>query len=415
MSKKTKITISIISGIIVLISTIIFIYFRQTKLPYTFSKEHAIIDTLYIYGNHLNIKGSVNQTNIQDATLIFYNTKNKKEYELNLEVKDNATNFYISSKKNNGILLDNIKKGNYIVILKTTNTNNQTNYYKLDNESGYAKTNYYTIKTNKKLVFKTDKHETINLKVSDTTKSNVYDVVIDAGHGGIDSGACFKENCERDITLKLSMKLKSELEKAGLKVKLTRDSSIDNNTKFNTYGKDGRIDIAMSSNAKYLFSFHLNSGLASRTGTEIYTTNNIDYTLAHSIVNNIVKKTNTNYSNNAIFKVDNGIYTRTFQNYEIADATSEAEKKGYEPYNITNDTTYYYIIRETGGIITGAYTDGRDEKNSNSHYKTNVGIESYILELGYITNLNDTKDIIDNMDTYITAIAKAITDNICEL
>lgn len=413
MNKK-KIIILIISILFILISTTIYLCVKNNKLPYSFSEKDANIDTLYIYGNHLNIKGSLKITNILDAKLVFYNKKNKKEYDLLLESKETETNFYISSKKNNGILLDNMEIGNYVIFLQVTDNSHKTSYYKLKNNSGYSKTKYYTIKTGKKLVFQEKNYETLNLNVSKNSTKNIYDVVIDAGHGGIDSGACYNNNCEREITLNLSLKLKEKLEEEGLKVKLTRDANIDNETKFNTYGKEGRIDIAMSSKAKYLFSFHLNSGLTSRTGTEIYTTNNIDYTLAHSIVDSIVKNTNTNYSNNPIFKVDNGIYTRTFKEYEINDAKTEALEKEYEPYEITTDTTYYYIIRETGGFMTGAYTDGRDSKNENKYYNTNVGIESYILELGYITNENDTKDIVDNMDAYIDAIKKAIIDNICE-
>ena len=49
------------------------------------------------------------------------------------------------------------------------------------------------------------------------------------------------------------------------------------------------------------------------------------------------------------------------------------------------------MIREIGGIITGAYIDDRNKETVgyNPYYKSNVGVEGYLLELGYLTNSND--------------------------
>ena len=63
--------------------------------------------------------------------------------------------------------------------------------------------------------------------------------------------------------------------------------------------------------------------------------------------------------------------------------------------------------------MNGAYVDGRDNEK-NEYYNTNVGLESYIMELGYISNIEDTKDIKDNMDKYVSAIKEAIIENICK-
>lgn len=388
---------------------------RKNNLKLNFQNLSANIDELYIYGNHLNLKGTLSTSiNISKLELILFNQKESK-YELIFE-NNGVINFYISSKKNNGILLDELEMGNYIAYLKATTNNNEVFYYKLNNNTEYKETSYYTIRKKDKfnhILIEQDEYDTLNINIESSNDKNIYDVVIDAGHGGIDPGACYKDVCETDFTLELSKKLKDNLESYGLKVKLTRDDSIKPNQKFETYGKDGRIDRAMSSKAKYLFSFHLNSGLSTRSGIEVYTTNNIDYALAHSIAYNIVTNTNTDYSNNPIFNKGKGIYTRTFQNYEISDMKKDASKEKYEPYNITTNTTYYYIIRETGGFMTGAYSDGRSG-DLNLYYNTNVGLESYIIELGYITNLNDTKNIKNDMDKYIEAISKAIRENICE-
>ena len=72
------------------------------------------------------------------------------------------------------------------------------------------------------------------------------------------------------------------------------------------------------------------------------------------------------------------------------------------------------MIRETGGIITGAYVDDSNPEKVgvNPYYNSNRGTESYVLELGYITNSNDF-DIISNKQTEFTdAIVKTFEENL---
>ncbi|NLY11190.1 MAG: N-acetylmuramoyl-L-alanine amidase [Firmicutes bacterium] len=55
-----------------------------------------------------------------------------------------------------------------------------------------------------------------------------YDVMLDAGHGGIDSGAVGRDDVyEKDIALDIVLRMKEILEKAGLTVGLTRDIDTD--------------------------------------------------------------------------------------------------------------------------------------------------------------------------------------------
>ncbi len=77
-------------------------------------------------------------------------------------------------------------------------------------------------------------------------------IVIDAGHGGMDSGAVFGRVYEKDAVLQITKKLGDELEDRGYKVYLTRDSDRFIKLKERTH-------IADLKNAKVFISIHANA------------------------------------------------------------------------------------------------------------------------------------------------------------
>ena len=85
-------------------------------------------------------------------------------------------------------------------------------------------------------------------------------------------------------------------------------------------------------------------------------------------------------------------------------------EKNYKHYNVTTKSNYLYMIRETGGFMTGAYVDSSnpDKVGVNPYYDSNIGNESYLLELGYISNSTDVNTLKEEQD----ALAKAISDSI---
>lgn len=86
----------------------------------------------------------------------------------------------------------------------------------------------------------------------------------------------------------------------------------------------------------------------------------MELSLAKEFAANIVKYGKTAYSDlDANYKVSDGVYVRTFKDWEIEESVTEANKNGYKPYIIREYTPYLYMLRETGGIATGAYIDGR--------------------------------------------------------
>ena len=68
-------------------------------------------------------------------------------------------------------------------------------------------------------------------------------------------------------------------------------------------------------------------------------------------------------------------------------------------------------MREIGGISTNASNDGRFENYPmNAHYNSNNTAEAYLLELGYMDNLTDITNMINNKEKYAKAIADAIQE-----
>ena len=379
------------------------------KLYTKVEEETIYIDELYIYGRYLNIKGH-SDFELENTELIMLNDKlEEKSYNLNT----NEKNFFITDKINDGINLETINES-YTILIK-----NNEKYYTLKNESNYQETEYYSLsKSNKTnnitLLFETFKNKEflkLNLKNIDTL-DNIYDIVIDPGHGGADVGAVNGNTYESNINLSISLKLKQKLEENGFKVKLTREDD----TNINPYGSQGRATLPYETKAKLFLSVHVNSSAYSiiKGGIEVYAAPNMNYDFAYNIADKVRQYANTTFSQLQTYKVKNGVYVKTLSTYDIESSKKEAEQNGYEYYeNVTTNTPWYFYNRETGGYMTGAYMDGRNKAYPrNDYYNSNMGIESYLLELGYINCKTDLTNLLNNQDGYVSGIVKAITENL---
>lgn len=418
----------------ILIITIIFlgvigyvVYVEKTKdkiIPLTIEKELVEINNYYVYGRTLNLSGEVTIEDLKYDTidLVLYNNKEFKSYEINYKENINTISFNMSTLINEGILLDDIEKGDYQILLRLgkkeqIEENNETKetttykYYSLENKTEYKNTTYYTMsKYNNKIVISTN-NNIMNLSVTENQDNEIYDIVVDAGHGGKDPGAVIGDKKEKDYTIMLAKVLKEKLEGYGFKVKLTRtDNSLKETEYFEEYGKNGRAEISHEVFAKYVISLHLNSNVSVKVnGLELYTPGDINYDLAKSMVENITKKTSMSYSPQKTFKVYNGIYTHNFTENEITAAKEREEAKKRNAYDITTKSNYLYIIRETGGIMTGAYVDDRNEdQTANTYYKSNIGAEAYLFEVAYLSSESDINIIKTEKDEYMDAIALSL-------
>ena len=401
------------------------------------NKDYAEINKYIVYGTHLNIEGEIDkklyEDNIISASLIFKTIDGKEEtfdieYELSEEDK---FVFKTSDKINEGIDLENLKTGNYYVFIKIeeknlnddSKENNKINYYSMSNKTDYKNIEYYTITKNNKnnkidILFDKTKLKDLsknymNILIEETKlPDDVYDIVIDPGHGGKDGGAVVnfngEEYAEKDITLEYAKDLKKSLEGLGLKVKLTRDGTNEEELGiYDMYGRKGRAVIPNEVKAKFTLSLHLNSAeyKMSKGGIEIYSPSNAKLEFAKLLADNLVEFAKTTYSPNVTAKVDDGVYVRNYTKSEIENSKRSAEEAGYEPYDLTTDTPYLFMVREPGGIATNAYVDGRNTLyDENPYYNSNIGVESYLIELGFMNSNSDFNNILNNRDSYIDGI-----------
>lgn len=385
-------------------------------------EEVVSISEYYIYGDHINIKGSleIEDMTYQDICLNLYDGEEDKEIEVISSNDGTKIDFYFSEYINDGLYLDNIARGNYYLFLKLTYENPEEpeepiiKYYSLSNDTNYKETTYYTIsKYNNKIVINSDnEYNTMAFNINENKDKDIYDITIDPGHGGMDSGGTTGQYYESDFTMAISKKIKENLEANGLKIKLTHDEGeLTKNDLLDEYNDGGRAVIPNEVKSKYTFSIHINKNTAKSVhGIEVYTPASINYDFAKTIVNNLIEYTELDYSTNRLYKMFNGVYTRNFTENDVASSLKGYEDRGYNPYDVSTDSNYYYMIRETGGYMTGAYIDDSNpiEVGVNPYYDSNIANETYLLELGYLSNYSDLNIINNNVDMIANAISKAI-------
>ena len=176
---------------------------------------------------------------------------------------------------------------------------------------------------------------------------NDYKIIIDAGHGGIDSGAVGNNLLEKDLNLRASLYMYDRLKELGIPVKLSRD----NDEYLPKDERVRRINNMMEPNT-ILISNHMNAG--NGEGAEIVYSLNNNNILPELILNNIKAK-------------------------------GQKVRKTYQrrlPENPNKD--YYYILRET---------------NSK---------EPLLIEYGFIDNINDSNRLKNNLEDYVEGVVEAL-------
>jgi N-acetylmuramoyl-L-alanine amidase len=384
--------------------------------------KSAEVTKFYTYGTSLNIEGKIAgiaKDNYEGIRIIVTDgAEYNQEYKADISFEENNLIFSTAYKMNDAINLDALEAGNKYYIMVRLKVNNSKNYryYLLNNLSEYSDIEYYTLTKNEKnnkinIKFDTEnyndkKYAYLGISVEECTlPEDIYDFVIDSGHGGQDKGNSSNGINEADLMLDYAKKLKTLLEDKGYKVKLTRDdSNSEMYTYYNMYDEEGRITVACKTKAKYMLSLHTDDDGSS--GVQVYAPGNCNLDLAKKIATQICEHSNLEYSGLTSYKEDDGVYIRNFRKTDIEARSESAKANGLEPYNITTDTPYLYTIREVGGIATNAYVDGRDTNYSkNIYYNSNQGIECYQISIGSISK--ELEILQNEEEAILNAIASA--------
>lgn len=178
---------------------------------------------------------------------------------------------------------------------------------------------------------------------------NLTGVVIDAGHGGADSGAVGNGIVEKDLTLVISKYMYDKFREKGIPVKLTRTDD----TALNSVTRPRKaLDAFGNGKNVIVISNHINAGGAE--GAEvIYALRNND-TFSNLILSNLAKK-------------------------------GQKIRKAYQrrlPSNSSKD--YYYMMRNTPNT------------------------ESVIVEYGFLDNKKDAEKLKSRYKDYVDAVVDAV-------
>ena len=182
-------------------------------------------------------------------------------------------------------------------------------------------------------------------------------VYLDAGHGGVDPGAFYENVYEKDINLEITLKLRDNLEKLGATVYLTRNDDYDlSNPNANLRKRSdlgNRAKMINDSNADLYLSIHLNS------------------------------MANTKWSGAQVFYDD-----INEKNIDIANNFQKYFNK------------YLNSDRKVSEI-------------NNLYMYKNINIPGVLLELGFISNSNDRKNLLN--DKYKNHIVKVISNCLIDI
>lgn len=125
-------------------------------------------------------------------------------------------------------------------------------------------------------------------------------IYLDAGHGGLDPGALYKNIKEKDINLEIVLKLKEILESKGATIYLTRyddyDLAVPNAMNRKRSDLSRRANIINDSKCDMYLSIHLNAESSSTwSGAQIFydDVNDNNKKLAEIMEKEFIKQTNT--------------------------------------------------------------------------------------------------------------------------
>ena len=221
-----------------------------------------------------------------------------------------------------------------------------------------------------------------------------YDVIVDAGHGGADTGAVAGGYAEATLNLDNAYDLRAELEALGLRVALTRAGAAVPGgaaAEDNPYARDARVERVYRSHAPYLLSCHLNAGEGRQQGFQIYASVRSDAAWAETVAE-AWRAAGASENNSGSGLRGHGVYQRQ------TEWTAQPRD-------------YYFILRETGGYaLSPGYfiVSHRDMR-----FELACGAEALLLEFAFMDNAADLRYWLDNRLPLLQATAAACAEYWC--
>ncbi len=336
-------------------------------------------------------KQSINDITVYNESInITANDKLANTYTLeDTEDKTKSTDYKTETEVDHGIEANDIPNGKYYIKLdgKYLDTS--------DADKQYEDIEFYTITRN-------DKNQKVTIdqdaftgalvleKQNSELPDDVYDIIIDPGHGGDDVGSIGADEVtyEKDLTLKISLILKEKLEDKGYKVAMTReeDENPGDLPDLANYGEGSRVGQSYEKHAKMFISMHYNTG--GNSGYELYSSVNTSSDLSDMFQDAIEESLDGSAK---IDYCDNG-------NCKVPLTYESDDKKD-------DKTDYFFAVRETAGRNVPTFSEDNKEDAKSAY-----GAEGVIFESGYIDNLDDLSMLSSDstMEAETTEIANAI-------
>lgn len=214
-------------------------------------------------------------------------------------------------------------------------------------------------------------------------------IMIDAGHGGVDSGAVNGSILEKDITLKMAFTLQKHLEKTGrYRVQLTRSSDI--------YLKlHQRVNLARRADADLFISIHADSIRKSNVrGASVYTLSN---KASDAQTARLAAREN---KSDTIAGIDLSI-----EDQDVADILIDLSMR-----ETMNQSKYF------ANAVVDGMKDNRIHMLQNPHRYAGFAvlkapdIPSVLIEIGFVSNKKEVQKLLrqDHQDRLATGIIRGI-------
>lgn len=220
---------------------------------------------------------------------------------------------------------------------------------------------------------------------------SVFTVAVDAGHGGIDTGAVTHGKnpvYEKNITLDFATALARELNTLpGIKAFLTRDTDV-----FLSLGE--RVQIARSRGANLFISLHADTlREKSIRGATVYT---ISDRASDKLADELAKRENT--SDEVA-----GVEVKK-EPSEVNDILIDLTRRETQAFSISLANSIVHSFEGQIGLINNPH------RSAGFRVLTAPDVPSVLLELGFLSNADDVKQLQkpDFRDKLVTLIADAV-------